>query len=104
MSRLTTLLALVALGLPLLATAYLQFDAEILIQDDDAPIEVLGYSVPDWFDWDGDTVPDLVVGEGGGLDDGKIRVYINQGSAQAPLFDGWFYVQSGSGDLAYPGG
>ncbi len=104
MSRLTRLLALAALCLPALASAYLQFDAEILVQDGDVPIEVIGYSVPDWFDWDGDHVPDLVVGEGGGLDDGKIRVYINQGTLDAPLFDGWFYVQSSMGDLSYPGG
>jgi hypothetical protein len=101
----TCLLAATLLCLPVMASAYLQFGAEELIQDEGLPIEVLGYSVPDWFDWNGDAITDLIVGEGGGLYPGMVRVYLNQGTNQAPLFEGFFYVQSAlGGDLSYPSG
>ncbi len=87
------------------SSAYLQFGAEEFVQDAGAAIEVPGYSVPDLFDWNGDLLPDLIVGEGGGVYMGKVRVYLNQGSAQLPVFNGFFYAQSAAGgDLAYPGG
>jgi hypothetical protein len=96
---------MLTLALAATSSAYLQFGAELHIQSGDVDIEVPGYSVPDIFDWNGDTIPDLIVGEGGGVYIGKVRVYLNQGSAQTPLFDGFFYAQSAAGgDLAYPGG
>ncbi|MBC8367077.1 hypothetical protein H8E52_06680 [bacterium] len=105
MSKSTWLLTTALLCLPMAVSAYLQFGAEILIEDEGLAIEVLGYSVPDWFDWNGDTITDLIVGEGGGLYPGMVRVYLNQGSNQAPIFEGFFYVQSAAGgDLSYPGG
>ena len=102
--RNASLLALAALVLPGLAPAYLMFEAEQLVEAGSGPIEVIAYSVPDWFDWNGDQLPDLIVGEGGGVNAGKVRVYLNQGGPSAPLFDAFFYVQTTAGDLSYPGG
>jgi len=63
-------------------------------------IEVPGYSVPSLAEWNGDTLPDLIVGEGGlGLFTGKVRVYINQGSPGAPEFNSFSYIQADGADL-----
>ncbi len=51
-------------------------------------------------DWNEDGRQDLISGEGG-LFDGKVRVYLNTGTSQAPLFDGFFYAQTTEGDLAH---
>jgi hypothetical protein len=64
---------------------------------------VLGYSVPSLVPWDGDTLPDLVVGEGGAGHPGKVRVYRNVGTATSPAFGDFVYVQSGDADLVVPG-
>jgi len=93
-----------ALFLPSAATAYLQFGAIETLEDGGLPLEVLGYSAPDCYDWDGDTLPDLIVGEGNSFNPGKIRVYLNRGSAQEHAFSGFFYVQEAGGDLTWPGG
>jgi len=100
-----TLAGVLALALPAVSTAYLQFGAAQLVQDGGQPVEVVGYSIPDLYDWDGDGLADLIVGEGGGVFVGKVRVYVNRGTAEAPLFNGFFYAQEESGgDLSYPGG
>ena len=73
------------------------------VQDEaGATIEVPGYSVPSFTHWDGDVLADLVIGEGGGLDPGKVRIYPNQGSPAEPLFADYFYAQSEGGDLTLP--
>jgi hypothetical protein len=64
---------------------------------------VPGYSVPCFMDFDSDGLKDLLVGEGGSGFDGKIRVYLNSGSATTPQFSDFSYVQSDSGDLVVPG-
>lgn len=59
--------------------------------------------MPSFVRWDGDALPDLVIGEGGlGLDDGKVRVYLNAGAPGNPAFGGFFYVQSNGTDLVSP--
>ena len=87
------------------AAAHVSFGPEELIQTGGNDIDVPGFSVPSFVHWDGDALPDLVVGEGGlGLDDGKVRVYLNGGTAHEPAFTGFFYVQSNGMDLASPSG
>jgi hypothetical protein len=62
-----------------------------------------GYSIPTLADWNGDDLPDLVVGEGGGaVSTGKVRVYLNQGSPGEPEFAGFSYAQAAGIDLAWP--
>ena len=87
------------------ARSALILDAEQFVQAGDIDIEVPGYSVPSLAEWNGDTLPDLIVGEGGlGLYAGKVRVYINQGSPGAPEFNSFSYVQADGADLARTSG
>jgi hypothetical protein len=65
---------------------------------------VPGYSVPCFMDFDSDGLKDLLVGEGGSGFDGKIRVYLNSGSATTPQFSDFSYVQSDGADLVVPAG
>jgi hypothetical protein len=74
------------------------------VQADGADIDVPGYSVPSFVHWDDDGLKDLVVGEGSGAYAGKVRVYLNAGTASEPLFSTYFYVQSHGSDLIVPGG
>ena len=76
--------------------------AEELVQSEGADILVLGYSVPSCADWNGDTLPDLIVGEGGGGYDGRVRVYLNVGTLREPVLDADFFAQSTGGDLVVP--
>lgn len=75
---------------------------EELVEADGVPIDVSGYSVPSLACWDEDTLPDLIVGEGAGYGDAKVRVYLNEGTDGSPAFTDWFYAQTVSGDLACP--
>ncbi|MGE5293616.1 MAG: hypothetical protein ACM3VT_02180, partial [Solirubrobacterales bacterium] len=72
---------------------------EEVIQADGNDINVLGYSVPSFEDWNNDGLRDLIVGEGGANYPGKIRVYLNVGTESDPRFAGFFYVQANGGDL-----
>lgn len=99
------IISLVSVIIPLHASAGLLLGPEILVRADDAEISVPGYSVPSFVFWDGDTLRDLIVGEGSGTaGDGRVRVYLNSGTSKDPLFTGFFYVQSAGYDLTSPGG
>jgi WD40 repeat protein len=81
----------------------LNLGPEQLVQADGSDIEVAGYSVPSYVDWNNDGRMDLLVGEGPNASwQGKIQVYLNTGTASAPQFPNFFYAQSGGGDLAVP--
>ncbi len=63
-------------------------------------IEVPGYSVPSFVDWNNDNLKDLVVGQGSGSSPpGRIRVYLNIGTESNPQFSDYFYVQSNGSEL-----
>ena len=62
-------------------------------------IQVPGYSVPSFADWNNDKLNDLIVGQGGGSGDAKVRVYLNVGTESNPLFSDYFYAQSDGFDL-----
>jgi large repetitive protein len=76
--------------------------AEHLVQASDVDLTVLGYSVPAFSYWNGDSLPDLVVGEGGGSTPGKVRIYLNSGTLGHPLFGDYFYAQSNGAALSVP--
>jgi len=76
---------------------------EQLVQAGGSPLIVNGYSIPSYVDWNNDGRKDLVVGEGGGGYNGKVRIYLNTGTQSSPQFNSYFYVQSGGADLTYPG-
>ncbi len=96
-------LALLAIGLiwdcGQLSAATPEFGAGQFVQANGVDIQVPGYSVPSMADWNGDGLPDLIVGEGGGGNTGKIRVYLNVGTLAEPLFRDFSYVLSNGLDL-----
>jgi hypothetical protein len=97
-------LSLVVLAFSPPATADLVLGPEGRVQAGGLDIDVPGYSVPSFVVWDGDALRDLIVGEGGGgYPEGKVRVYPNVGTAAAPEFSGYSYVQSVGSDLILPG-
>jgi hypothetical protein len=82
----------------------LNLGAEQIIQAGGADISVNGYSAPCYVDWDSDGLMDLVVGEGGGgYAEGKVRVYLNTGTAANPQFSSYSYAQSNGSDLTVLG-
>jgi WD40 repeat protein len=81
----------------------LDFGPGQIVQAGGADIAVLGYSVPSFVDWNNDGRSDLVVGEGSGTYTGKVRVYLNTGTASSPSFQTYSYAKSNSVDLAVTG-
>ena len=66
------------------------------------PIDVeIGHSAPWVTDLNDDGTFDLLVGQFG---DGKLRIYINKGTAKDPKFDGMEWFQGGSADGKVPSG
>jgi hypothetical protein len=84
----------------------LNLGPEEIVEANGVDIEVPGYSVPSFVDWDNDGKKDLVVGEGGIEGDytypGKVRVYMNVGTESNPQFTDYFYAQSDGVDLTCP--
>lgn len=65
-------------------------------------IQVPSYSVPVLADWNADGRPDLLVGEKLDTVSGKVRVYLNSGTAAASVYGSFFYVQAAGSDLTVP--
>ena len=86
------------------SAAQLHLGPEQLVQADAIDIDVPGYSIPSYVDWDQDGLKDLVVGEGSGTYTPLARVYLNIGTASDPQFSGFFYAQSDGENLTVPGG
>lgn len=87
------------------ASLGIHLGVEEIVQVELPPVDlqVPGYSVPSYVDWNNDGLNDLVVGEGGGLvEEGRIRIYLNAGTTEEPFFDSYFYVQSNGEDLICP--
>ena len=80
----------------------LNLGPEELVQANGVDIQVPGYSVPSFVDWNNDKLNDLVIGEGGGFGDAKVRVYLNVGTESNPQFSDYFYAQSNGSDLTCP--
>ena len=76
----------------------IQLADPIAIMADGVPIDVkgIGHSAPCYADITGDDIPDLLVGQ---FEDGKISVYKNYGTVDAPEFKDFEYLKAG-GELA----
>ena len=74
------------------------------LQDFDFKSDIIAtadsYAMPTWYDFDGDGLDDLVVGEKTAAGEGKVRVYRNVGSATEPRFSGFTYLKVGGSDLS----
>ncbi len=81
----------------------LNLGEEEIVEAGGLPINVDAYSVPSLVDWNDDGLPDLLVGEGGGLFQGRVRVYLNDGAPAAPAFTDYFHVFAGGQELVVPG-
>jgi len=51
------------------------------------------YAMPTWYDWDGDGLADLLVGEKTAAGTGKVRVYRNVGTVGNPVFASSEFMQ-----------
>ncbi|MBN1806543.1 MAG: VCBS repeat-containing protein [Sedimentisphaerales bacterium] len=80
----------------------LNLGPEEIIQADGLDIQVPGYSVPSFVDFNNDKLNDLIIGEGGGSEDAKVRVYLNVGTESEPAFADFFYIRSEGSDLTCP--
>lgn len=60
-----------------------------------------GMAAPLVTDFDGDGLPDLLVGQFG---EGKLRIYKNRGSAKEPRFDDFTWFRAGEQDGKVPVG
>ncbi len=74
-----------------------EFDSPFFIQADGADLVVDG-SIPDpfVFDWNGDGLKDLIVGQ---FSNGKIRFYPNSGTNANPEFITYTFLQAGGVDI-----
>jgi hypothetical protein len=61
----------------------------------------LGNAAPFVIDFDGDGVPDLMLGQRGEC---KLRIYRNFGTAKAPKFAASAWFKAGGVDASLPGG
>ena len=84
------------------AGGMVQFEPEQHVPAGGTDIQVTGYSVPVLADWNADGRPDLLVGEKFDTVSGKVRVYLNNGTAAAPIYGSFSYVQAAGSDLAVP--
>ena len=67
-----------------------------------SPIDTeVGHAAPLFADFDGDKVPDLLVGQFGG---GKLRIHRNEGTAAAPRFRSFAWFQAGGQVASVPFG
>ena len=73
-----------------------------LVQAGGADIEVPGYSVPSYGDWNNDGRNDLIVGQGGNWQPPAVRVYLNEGTPSEPYFSDYFLVEKFDGQGMTP--
>ncbi|MCB9878980.1 MAG: hypothetical protein H6835_15400 [Planctomycetes bacterium] len=120
MIRFATCIAAAALLAPSV-TCQAHLGEPVRLTSDGQVIDVTtGHAAPYLFDWDGDGLQDLLVGEfGTGAFDrellppaiakgklefaqGKLRIYRNVGTASEPRYGGFEYLQADGGDASIP--
>jgi len=98
----TFVVVMAVLPLGALPAADIDLGPEQFVQAAGEDIQVSGYSVPSFVDWNNDLLSDLVIGQGGGSGEAKVRVYLNVGTEAEPQFEDFFYAQADGADLACP--
>jgi hypothetical protein len=95
---LTTLFALSLLSNP----AGSGLAAPFRVRDAQGFIDVgIGHAAPLVTDFDGDGVPDLLVGQ---FEAGKLRIYKNTGTAKAPKLESFTWFRTGEEEGKIPSG
>jgi hypothetical protein len=64
----------------------------------------VGHAAPLMADFDGDGIPDLLVGQFGQSDQGKLRIYKNIGTTKEPKFEGFTWFKTGEEEARIPSG
>jgi len=64
----------------------------------------VGHAAPLMTDFDGDGIPDLLVGQFGESSQGKLRIYKNVGTAKEPKFEGFTWFMTGEQEARIPSG
>lgn len=59
------------------------------------------YACPTLHDWNNDGLLDLIVGEKTADAKGKVRIYLNRGTATEPVFDDYTYLQRDGEDVEF---
>jgi hypothetical protein len=82
------------LALPCLAAGPGELRPPVKVQAAGRPLDVQrdGHSAPFVGDFDGDGLPDLLVGQ---FNEGRLRVYRNTGSKGRPRFDSYTWFEAG---------
>jgi len=70
--------------------------AAILIKDGDNPLSIGHTTSPEVIDWNNDGKKDLLVGT---FSEGKIKLFLNQGTDADPIFAGGEFLQAGGEEL-----
>jgi len=81
--------------IPSLADAY----QVKLIDGSIMDVQGIGHAAPVYSDVDGDSVPDMLVGE---FKDGACRIYKNYGSAHAPIFKDFTFLKTNGVQATVP--
>ena len=93
-------LAAVAMAFPLgLLAEAPSFDGGLVVTADGEVIDVGTIASPYFYDWDGDGLKDLLVGQ---EEEGKIRLYLNSGSPGSPEFTDFNYMQADGVAISVP--
>lgn len=86
-------MVITTLVLALSSAAKIELAEPFLVKSGSDAIKVdVGHASPTFADFDGDGLPDLLVGQFG---EGKLRIYRNVGTKGAPKFDGFKWFEAG---------
>ena len=102
MKRSLCVIVAMALIAPTAAAQTVTLNAGVKItMADGSPLEVgeVGHAAPVYHDFDGDGVPDLVVGE---FEDGACRIFHNYGTETRPLFRDFEFFHAGGKKATVP--
>ena len=71
----------------------------VLADGSNLDVQGIGHSAPVYADFDGDEVPDLIVGE---FKSGACRIFKNYGSARDPVFKDFKFMEAGGTQATVP--
>jgi len=77
------------------------YQSPVFLQAGGVTIDVGYYGSPCVYDWNGDGLKDLILGE---FNYGNIRLYLNSGTNAAPVFTTYTLMQADGVDITLPYG